>query len=198
MNWHRSAFGVVGILSILFGIALLFVPAVGSLGAVQSLLERIETVGPTRTLLFTGAGLIGYLLIGLRSPAADREGTTDQFDRDPGDSDSVEGLAGHHLQRQVQTAIEDGSEDFVTVRERLQETAAAVYADLVGCTEQQARTAVSDGTWCNDPLVAAFLAGEDGPATPLGAQVRLFVFPRRERRRRIERTVAVIEEVERR
>jgi hypothetical protein len=51
--------------------------------------------------------------------------------------------------------------------------------------------------WCSDPLAAAFLANS-GQSTPLGAQFRLVLFPRRERRRRIERTVAVIEQVQRR
>lgn len=196
MSWHRPLFGGLGIASVLFGIGLVFVPAVSAADPVQQLLARIEAVGSTRMLLFTGAGLVSYLVVGLRSPTAAETAAVDRFDADAPEPAVSEGIAGSQLEQQAQTAIEDGGEQFVTVREQLQQTAAAVYADAAGCTERQARAAVEEGTWCADPLAAGFLAGERGPKTPFDAQVRLFVFPRRERRRRIERTVAVIEEVE--
>ena len=195
MNWHRPVFGGVGVAAILFGIGLLLVPAVSTVGPVAQTLQFVETVGTTRVLLVTGGGLIAYLLVGLRSPeASEPDLGADRFAPEPDPEQS--GLAGDRLDQQIQTAIDDGGESFATVRESLRKTAVSVYADAVGCTERQAWLAIERGDWCSDSLVAAFLAGSDGPSPPFAAQVRLFVFSRRERRRRIERTVAVIERVQ--
>ncbi|WP_336327169.1 DUF7269 family protein [Halovenus sp. HT40] len=195
MNWHRPVFGGVGIAAILFGIGLLLAPGIGTVGPVTQTLQFVEAAGTTQVLLVTGGGLIAYLLVGLRSPdASESELGADRFAPEP--EPEQLGLAGDQLDRQIQTAIDDGGESFATVRESLRQTAVSVYADAVGCAERQAWPAIEKGDWCSDSLVAAFLAGTDGPSPPFAAQVRLFVFPRRERRRRIERTVAVIERVQ--
>lgn len=195
MNWHRPVFGGVGVVAILFGIGLLLAPTVSTIGPVAQTLQFVEAAGTTRVLLVTGAGLLAYLLVGLRSPdASESELGVDRFAPEPEPDQS--GLAGGRLNQQIQTAIDDGGESFATVRESLRGTAVSVYADAVGWSERQAGLAVEQGEWCSDSLVAAFLAGSDGPSLPFAAQVRLFVFPRRERRRRIERTVAVIERVQ--
>lgn len=199
MNRHRQLFAGVGVASILFGIGLLFVPAVSSVGPVRRLLGFVDAAGTTRMLLLTGGGLLGYLFVGLRSTdASPPAAAVDRFEPegDPAQSGPQEGVAGYRLDRQIQTAIDDGGEAFVAVREQLQQTAVSVYADAVGCSVPQAQPAVEQGTWCSDPLVAAFLADPDGPSIAFGAQLRLFAFPRRERRRRIERAVAVIERVQ--
>lgn len=195
MNWHRPVFGGVGVAAILFGIGLLLAPAVSRVGPVARILQFVEGVGTTRVLLVTGGGLIAYLLVGLRSPdASEAELGVDRFA--PETELEQSGLAGEQLDQQIQSAINDGGESFATVRESLRQTAVSVYADAVSCAERQAWPAIERGEWCSDSLVAAFLAGRDGPSPPFAAQVRLFVFPRRERRRRIERTVAVIERVQ--
>jgi hypothetical protein len=198
MTRQRQFFGGIGLAAIAFGIGLLLVPAVGSVGPVRQLLELVESVGTTRVLLLTGGGLIGYLLVGLRSPeTGDSTGAAERFEA-KGDTEGSRSpeITGYRLDQQVQTAIDDGGEAFAAVREQLQQTAVAVYADAVDCPEQQARAAITRGTWCSESLAASFLAEADGPSIPFGAQLRLFVFPRRERRRRIERTVAVIERVQ--
>ena len=196
MNWHRPVFGTVGLVAVLLGLGLLFVPAVSSVGPIQQLLGYVEAAGTTRTLLLTGGGLIGYLVVGLRSPdRSSEEPTIDRFETEPVDErPEADGVTGAQFDQQVQTAIDDGGEAFASVREQLQRTATTVYADVVGCAEEQAWQAIEDGTWCSDQLVSAFLS--DRHSLPAGAQLRLIVFPRRERRRRIERTVAVIEQVQ--
>lgn len=199
MNRQRQFFAGLGLASILFGVGLLLVPAVSSVSPVRQILTVVEAVGTTGMLVLTGGGLVGYLLIGLRSTdRSDSEGTADRFGAEVASEESgpQEGVAGYRLDREIQTAVDDGGEAFVAVREQLQQTAASVYADAVGCSEQQAQPAIEGGAWCSDPVAAAFLSGVDGPSTPLGSQFRLFVFPRRERRRRIEQTVAVIERVQ--
>jgi len=196
MSWRRPVFGGIGLAAVLFGIGLLLVPAVGSLAPIRVALRYVEAAGTLRILLLTGGGVLGYLLVGLRSP--DGTGAATAVDRfepaAPEQSGPQEGVSGWQLDRQVRAAVTDGGEPFADVRERLRQTAASVYADAVGCSGERARRAVERGEWCSDPLVEAFLSESDGPS--MGAQVRLFVFPRRERRRRIERTVAVIERVQ--
>jgi hypothetical protein len=195
MNWHRPVFGTVGLVAVLFGLGLLYVPAVSSAGPIQQALRYVEAVGTTRTLLLTGGGLIGYLAVGLRSPETTAETTVDQFEPERAtERPESNGITGAQFDQQVQTAIDDGGEPFADVREQLQQTATSVYADLVGCAEEQAWQAVEDGTWCSDQLAGTFLSTRH--SFSLGAQLRLMVFPRRERRRRIEQTVAVIEQVQ--
>ena len=196
MNWHRPVFGTVGLVAVLLGLGLLFVPAVSSVGPIQQLLGYVEAAGTTRTLLLTGGGLIGYLVVGLRSPdRSSEEPTVDRFETESVDErPDADGVTGAQFDQEVQTAIDDGGESFASVREQLQQTAAMVYADAVGCSDEQAWQAIEDGTWCSDGFAATFLSSRH--SLSLGAQLRLFALPRRERRRRIERTVAVIEQVQ--
>lgn len=75
------------------------------------------------------------------------------------------------------------------VRETLRATAVRRLARATG-DEAAARTAVADGTWTDDTLVAAFL-GEGTP--PLSARLRAWLDPAGEHRRRVERSLAAID-----
>lgn len=198
MRWHRPLFTTVGFGLVVFGLALLAVPAVSTVGPVRWLLSGVEAVGTTRMLLVTGGGLVGYLLVGLRSSTSAPE-AVDQF-RPAADDESGqrEQIAGYELEQSVDAAVEEGGESFAAVREELRQAAAETYADVVGCSRARAWEMINHGRWCDDPLAAAFLADASGPSAPAETQLRLFVFPHHERRRRIDRTIAVIEWVERR
>jgi hypothetical protein len=60
-------------------------------------------------------------------------------------------------------------------------------------SRERAREAVAAGTWTDDPVAAAFLAGEGGPVPSLRARARLWLLPERERERRVERALRAIE-----
>lgn len=202
MRWRRAVFGTLGILATLAGLALLFVPGFAA-GPAAALLDAVEAVGSERVLLAAGLGVIAYLGIGLRTPDADSESDsgTHRFDeRATGATETgttgTQPITASELDEGIQAAIEDGGEPLVVLRERLRTTAVSVHADVIGVPQSDARAAVEGGEWCRDRVATAFLAGPDGPGYSLSATLRLLVVPRRERRRRIERTITAIEGLE--
>ncbi len=194
MTQHRRfIFGTVGVATVTLGIALFLAPGLATVGPLAGVIEALDALGTTNLLLVTGVGLIGYLAVGLRSP-------TNPDDTSPFDSPattpeaSATEIAGGEFDELVQSAVADGGESLLRVESRLRQTAAAVYADRMDCSLREARAAIERGEWCADPLAAAVLSEQH--AVPFGAQVRLFVLPNRERRRRIERSLAAIERLE--
>lgn len=202
MHWQRAAFGTIGALATLFGLGLLFVPQLTT-GPATGLLNAIEQVGSERVLLAAGLGLIAYLGVALRTPDEDSgsDPASHRFDertvRAAGDATTGhQRITASELDEGIEVAIEDGGESMAAVRERLRATAASVYADVTGVPESDARAAVARGEWCGDRVAAAFLADPDVRDRSLSWTLRLLVVPRRERRRRIERTITAIEELE--
>lgn len=192
MGYRQSVFGTVGLAAVALGLALLLAPNLATTGPVGGLVDVVDAVGPTGVLLATGVALVGYLAVGLRSP---REQTADSFDLPASGPDaSPAEIAGGELDEAVEAAIADGGESFRRVKATLRRTATAVYADSLECSSREARSAIDRGEWCRDDLAAAVLAAHR--AVPFGAQVRLFVLPERERRRRITRVLAAIERLE--
>lgn len=190
-GYRRPVFGTVGLAAVAVGLALLLAPDLATTGPVAGLVEAVDTVGSTGVLLATGVALVGYLVVGLRSPTPSDD--SDSFDPPESGPDAA-AIAGSGLDAAVETAVADGGESFQQVTERLRRVATAVYADRQECSTHEARDAIDRGEWCRDDLAAAVLA--DQRAVPFGAQVRLFVLPERERRRRITRTLAAIERLE--
>ncbi len=184
---------MIGIAAVTLGIALLLAPGLATVGPIAGVIEALDTLGTTNVLLVTGLGLIGYLAVGLRSP-------TDTDDTSPFNSPattpeaSATEIAGGEFDELVQSAVTDGGESLLQVKSRLGQTAATVYADRMDCPPREARAAIERGEWCADPLAAAVLSEQQ--TVSFGAQVRLFVLPNRERRRRIERSLAAIERLE--
>ena len=202
MRWRRVTFGAVGIIATLFGLALLFVPRIAT-GPATVLLDGVEVVGSERVLLAAGLGLIAYLTVGLRTPDGEAgvDTGTHRFDerREPAPETGTTGsqpITASELDDGIDAAIEDGGEPLAVLRERLRTTAVSVYADVTGAPQSDARAAVEGGEWCRDEVAAAVLAGPDGPSHSLSATLRLLFLPRRERRRRIERTITAIEGLE--
>jgi hypothetical protein len=200
MRWRRVAFGGIALLAMVFGLSLLFVPRITA-GPVAGLVDAVETVGSERVLFAAGLGLIASLGVALRSPGTGADQATrrsgGRIERDAGGpTTGHQRITASELDEGIEAAIDDGGEPMAVLRDRLRTTAASVYADVMGVPESEARAAVAGGEWCRDELAAAFLASPDGPGHSLSETLRLLVVPRRERRRRIERTITAIEELE--
>ncbi|ELY53253.1 DUF7269 family protein [Natronolimnohabitans innermongolicus] len=93
---------------------------------------------------------------------------------DPRDSSARSTVVGASIDEQISlaTAYEDEPRDVrEAARESLCETlrpvAATAYANRAGVADDDARAAVEAGVWTDDPRARAFLAGPDGPSTPL-------------------------------
>lgn len=203
MNRQQIAFAIVGALTTAFGLALLFTPNTVLIDPVEMLVEGVETTGQGPVLLLTGIGVIAYLGIALRPTENETESgqATRRFEQyieqPPGTiPEDDRRLTASDLDEEITEAIENGGESLVVLRRRLRTTAASVYADVMNTQTASAQTVVDQGEWCRDPVAAAFLAGSAGPSTPLQGKLRMFLLPRRERRRRIERTITAIEQLE--
>jgi len=193
MQYRRSLFGTVGVTAVALGVGLLLAPGLATVGPISGLIDALDTLGTTRVLLVTGVGLVGYLVVGLRSPTDSEEASP--FDSPAAGLDaSTAEISGGEFDDVIQSAVTDGGESLLRVQSQLRQTATAVYADRMDCSTGAARAAIERGEWCRDPLAAAVLSEQR--AVPFGAQVRLFVLPDRERRRRIERSLAAIERLE--
>lgn len=203
MNRWRLGFGVAGAVATGFGVALLLVPGAVAVGPVDGAVAALETAGTEQVLLAAGFGLVSYLAVALRTPAADpgADEPTRRFERiverPPGTGPTgTNPIAAAELDEGIDAAIERGGEPLAVLRERLRTTAASVYAEATNAPEEAASAAVERGEWCRDSVAAAFLAGSGGPSHPPVDKLRLLLFPIRERRRRIERTMTAIERLE--
>ncbi|MFC6974660.1 hypothetical protein ACFQL1_08155 [Halomicroarcula sp. GCM10025709] len=78
-----------------------------------------------------------------------------------------------------------------TVVERLSEVATTAHARAADGERSAAREAVRSGTWTDDRIAAAVLSPET--PFPVGARLRLWLDPERERERRLDRAVAAVE-----
>lgn len=203
MKGEQLVFGITGGLLFLFALGLLFFPSLVSVGPVDAVISQIDSVGAERVLLLTGACVVASLLFALRVPTHSETGETDakqRFDQvleqpPKGVTVGQSRMTGGSLDEAITGAITGGGEPLAAVRSQLQTTAAAVYADIMGVDYDAAREAVERGRWCDDRVVAAFLATK-GVSQPLTRQLWLILSPTRERRRRIERTITAIEQLE--
>jgi len=198
----RSLLGVLGAGLALAGAVAVFLPdAVLSVGPVRGAIETVGGVEPTAAVLLA-SGVAGlYLAVAARSsdgappaedPADRRFAGVAEAPPEAVTADRRR-LAGEDLDATVDRASASGGPALREVRGTLARTAADVYAEHAGLDRGRAREAVRAGAWTDDPVAAAFLAGEDGPAPGFGARVRLWLVPERERSRRVERTVRAIE-----
>lgn len=165
---------VGGILSVQPGVLLGAVPELEALLvaldpglAVLALVLVLVVVAPT-------VGIAGRLRSSSTTPLvtpAEESGSVRSQLAEEGDDYPV---VGESFDRRIERAT--GYDDHArstreTARERLVESlrpiAATAYANRVGLTEAEATAAIEDGTWTADPRAAAFLAGDDGPSTPL-------------------------------
>lgn len=201
---RRIVFGTVGVLVTAFGLLVLLFPGIASLGPSGAVLARIEAAPADQILLLAGGVAVGALLVGARTAAAPATGD-DRVDRrldrlpttPPEDlAVGAEQIVAAGLDADVTTAIEDGGDRYRELQETLRTAATAVYADSSGLSRDRARREVVAGSWTGDPVAAALLADDSGPAFGRRRTLRLLVFPVRERDERIRRTIAAIERLE--
>lgn len=200
----RALLGLLGAALALAGAVAVFLPeSLLSVGPVRRAVEAAGGVEPTAAVLLA-SGVTGlYLAIAARSGGSERSAPpADPADRrfaaaaeTPPEAVTADRrrLAGADLDAVVDRASETGGATLQEARGTLARTATDAYAEYAGLDRERAREAVRAGTWTRDTVAAAFLAGESGPEAGLGARVRLWLVPERERARRIERTVRAIE-----
>ncbi|WP_225335565.1 DUF7269 family protein [Halomicrobium urmianum] len=200
MRTRVALFGTLGAVTTLAAAVLLFAPDLAlGLPAVEAL-ARSFSGDNRRTALLLGSVLVGLYLTWASRTAA----RTDPTDRDPDAFDEAvaappedatarrgRAVAGD-LDELVDAAADGDRGAVVAVRQRLREVAATAHARATGAERDEARTAVRDGRWTDDRTAAAFLADGD-PDHPVWSRLLLWLDPGRERRRRIERTVAATE-----
>lgn len=196
MRPRVAAFGALGTVATLLAAAVAFAPdVVAGTGPLASLADALAAVN-ARHLLLAASGVVGLFL----SVAGWRAARTARGDGDGFDEATATPPEAVTTARQRRTATDlDGAFDDAVdgdtearerVRERLRGTAARAYAHATGCQLDAARAAVRDGTWTDDRTAAAALADADGPTHSVGARLRLWLDPERERERRFTRTVA--------
>lgn len=198
MRLRMTIFGTVGTVATLVGVALLVVPAqVRQFAVVDRFLTETANVPQTTLVLLTGMLACGYVVLAARSR------TIDSGESDDDAQKRFEALRNRPpeavtAERQTRTAagMDDRLEKAVSGADNQMMEVRATLRTLAtqgnGKTDRQ--EAIRNGNWTSDPVAAAFLAGPAGPEMPVSSRLRLWLTPERERRRRIERTLAVIEE----
>lgn len=195
---QRIAAGI-GLCAMVFGVGVLAVPSLGTIGPLGSLQLSGSVTG--RLLLVAGTAVVGYLLVGLREhpETGEQSAASHRFDRATSNPPEAVRETQQSLRaRDIDAAIESGGPAYTALRDHLRESVVAVYTDVHGTTETAARRAVSRGEWCQDRVANRFLASEDGPTPTPTEQLRLLLLPERERCRRIDRTITAIETVQQR
>jgi hypothetical protein len=194
MDW-RLVVGSVGAVLTLFGVASLFVPALlglwpGQQGGVDPATSPMTFVWPAVVVAVVAVLVVRAGAVGARqvsdSPAAGR------FAGDsPASTTDEPRVAAGTLDADLDRAVRRGGASLTAVRSLLRSTAVSAHAEAAGVPRERAERAVERGEWTDDRVAAQFLAESDESAAL--SRVWLWLVPVRERRRRIERTIAAIE-----
>jgi len=194
--------GVLGAVATGLGLALLFVPdLVRSVGPLDGFVAAAGSTDPKLLMLVAGLGVTGYVVLAARSgPTTESDGIRPpaqrRFERTgpqpPGTVTAKRRrVTAASVDGELEVAVENGGRALREARAHLTGVATDAYAVATGQSREAAREAVATGIWTDDPVAAMFLA--EGGEPPRRARLALWLRPRRERRRRIERTVAAIE-----
>ncbi len=183
MSKKTNALGTVGVVATLFGTLLLVAPETVAVGPVVTLAETVGTVDASMLLLSGGITAVLLILVTIWPQSASSE----QFPTQ--DSGATARGRADHSMRSFEQAILDGGDAFDAARRTLVATAIHSYATANEVSETEAHNVIKRGEWTDDSLAAGVLA----ESTPLSAQLRLWVAPVRERRKRLERTIDAIE-----
>ena len=206
MQPRTAIFGTLGVLATALGAVLLFVPGVlFGVGPVEEFVALVATIEATTLALVAGALTMVSLFVTARSRPAPETAPSvtsadPRFERaavvPPEQPTASPGtLTGSAVDDTAREAVEEGGEALEEVRRLSRETATSAYAAHEGVTVADAARRIERGEWTDDPVVAAFLAGPEGPPPSLAMRLRLWLTPARERARRLDRTVAAIERV---
>lgn len=203
MRPRVALFGTIGVVATGFGLAVFLVPdLVRAVGPLDAVLDGI--VGTERRFVMLAAGLVvgaGLVVIARSSPAPAGTGATtaagDRFETEARRPETVtaerRAVTASRVDDGFEVAVREGGTQLREARTQLSTVATGAYAAATGSSRDTARAAVARGEWTHDPVAAMFLATRDGPEPDVRARLALWLVPRRERRRRIERTIAAIE-----
>jgi hypothetical protein len=194
--------GALGGVATGLGLALLLAPGVvRSVGPLDGFVEAAGAADPKLLMLVAGLGVTGYVMLAARSnPTAESSGIRPpaqrRFERagpqPPGAVTAARRrVAAASVDGEFEVAVENGGRALREARAHLAAVATDAYAVTTGQSREAARDAVANGTWTDDPVAALFLS--EGGRPPRRARLALWLRPRQERRRRIERTVAAVE-----
>lgn len=206
MRPRTAIFGTLGVLAMLVGLGLLFVPdLLLGVGPVADAVTALGAVETTTVGLVAGLLVLATLAITARSrptkaqgsPPSNVDSRFDQAATAPTEAATAtrQTLTAEGIDQDIQQAIEAGGDQLRDVRSLLRETATSVYAEQRAVPESHASERITRGEWTDDPVAAEFLAGDGGPTPPLVRRLRLWLAPTQERKRRIQRTIAAIERV---
>lgn len=199
--------GGLGAVATGLGLALVLVPGlVRAVGPLDAFVGAVAAADPRLLMLVAGLGVTGYVVLAVRSPPApETVGTRSAAQRrfegagsNPPEDVTAQrrALAAGAVDGVFESAVENGGTALRNARAQLRTAATGAYATTAGESREIARQAVSRGTWTDDPVAAMFLSEEEEPAPSVRDRVSLWLTPRRERRRRIEATIAAVERLE--
>lgn len=206
MRTRTVVFGVLGVLATAWALALALAPdlllAVGPLERAITWLADLE---PKRVMLAGALVVVLYAALAARRPR-ETEGDPDGVDAatrfratasEPPEAVTADRrpLTGARLDAELDRALAGDGRDVAAVRSTLADLAVDAYADAARVSTARARDDVRAGRWTTDPVAAAFLAAEGGPTPSLAARMRLWLTPTAERRRRVERTLAAVQDL---
>lgn len=192
---RTAVFGGTGAVVTAIAVGLVVAPdRLLALPVVSTLADGAADADSQQVLLVVAAFVVLFTLW-LARPRRDT-GTVDVFEHletaPPETVSTGAVLAGQRFDEQFETAVRPGrSWGDSPARAELRATA----IDVVSLTEgrEAATRAVDAGTWTEDSLAAATLAGPGGPRPSLWARLRHWLDPTAERERRIDRTLAALE-----
>jgi hypothetical protein len=206
MSRLRGLIAVLTAALLAFGAAVVAAPR-AVFDAAPGLERAVAAVDPSLALLAL-AGLLGVLTLfrgasGRSAAATPPPLTGDQSERPPQRSQSGFPVIGADIDAAYERVM-DYENATATRRERarndveseLRALAETVHAQQTGQPRDAAAEAVRAGEWTDDPRAAAFLAGEDGPTTPISLWLVDLLTGRDPFERGAERSLAAIREAQ--
>ena len=195
MSSRRAVLGGVGAVAAATAFGLAVAPEIADVPPIDTLVALTAGLDRTQAVLLASTVVAGYVVLA-RAAGGQSESPPDLFDRacrNPPETPTTHTTAqtAARTDATIDRAVTGEQRAVTEVRHSLAATAAAVHAAATDTDRTRAEAAIEAGEWTEDPVAAAFLASSESP--PIGARLRLWLTPRRERRRRIERTLAAIE-----
>lgn len=205
MSLRVTIFGTLGVFSTTIGVALLVAPAtLRQSRLVDQFVTSAGTVPQTTLMFATGLLAVSYIFLAARSQpirSADESLADAQRRFKAAVEEPPEAVTANRqtataasVDETLEEAINGSDYALMQVRSALRTIAARIYGEATETPPEDAKQAVEAGTWTTDAVAGAFLARPGGPRPPIYSRLRLWLTPERERRRRIERTLRVIEQ----
>lgn len=183
----RYAVGIAGLVGTVLALVVVLAPPAASIQPLALLAEALPTERPGA--LIAGIGLV----VGVAATVLSRAGAGDA-------SPPLVSIPPERVQSTTRTtgrgfddALDRVDDDDTHFRETIRTTAVETLVQQTGITRQDARTAVSEGTWADDRLAVALVGS---PPFPLLSRIRAWLDPVAERRRRARRTIEAIERLD--